>query len=153
MKLVIATDHRGVEFKKELIRILKAECDFDIVDESPDNYPRDDYPDFAFRVGKAVSTEDDTFGVLVCSTGIGMSIAANKVKGIRCALVNSMRDAKYSRRDDDANVIAMDAGMNPRFAAECIKVFVRTPFCTEEEKYVRRRNKVLAYESGTYNEL
>jgi len=153
MKLVIATDHRGVEFKKELIRILKAESDFDIVDESPDNYPRDDYPDFAFRVGRAVSGQEDTFGVLVCASGIGMSIAANKVKGIRCALVKSMHDAKYSRRDDDANIIAMDAGMNPRFAAECIKVFVRTPFCTDEEKYVRRRNKVLAYESGTYNEL
>ncbi len=153
MKLVIATDHRGVELKKEIIRILKSECDYDIVDESPDNYPRDDYPDFAFRVGTSVSGKTDTFGVLICGTGIGMCIAANKVKGIRCALVNSMLTAKYSRHDDDANIIAMDANMNPRFAAECIKVFVRTPFCTEEEKYVRRKEKVLAYERGTYNEL
>ncbi len=151
MKLFIATDHNGVEYKKKLIEILKDE--YEIVDASPDNYDFDDYPDFAFRVSRLVNENPDSFGVLVCGTGVGMCIAANKVKGIRCALVTSTRVAKFARRDDDANIIALDSQMDQTFASECIRVFTSTPFCTEIERYGRRKKKVLDYESGAYNEV
>lgn len=82
-----------------------------------------------------------------------MCIAANKVKGIRCALVTSARVAKYARRDDDANIIALDSTMDVEFAAECIKIFVETPFCDEIERYGRRRKKVIDFENGEYDEL
>lgn len=151
MKLIIATDHNGVEYKKKLIEELKNE--YEIVDASTDNYDFDDYPDFAFRVAKMVKDNEGSFGVLVCGTGVGMTIAANKVKGIRCALVTSARVAKFARRDDDANIIALDSMMDTDFAAECVRIFTSTPFCTEEERYDRRKQKVINYENGEYDEL
>lgn len=150
MKLVIATDHRGVEYKKKLIELLKNE--FEMIDASPDNTPTDDFPDFAFRVGKMINNKEADYGILICGTGIGMSIAANKVKGIKCALVNNAYCAKYARYHDDANIIALDSSMDPTFAAECIRIFAATPFCTEE-KYGRRMQKIIDFENGEYNEL
>lgn len=150
MKLIIATDHRGVNYKNSLIELLKDE--YEIIDASPENYPTDDYPDFAFKVGHLVNENEGSFGVLICGTGIGMTIAANKVKNIRCALVTSTYASKYARYHDDANVIALDSKMDIEFASECIRIFTNTPLC-EEEKYSRRVKKVLDYENGEYNEL
>lgn len=150
-KLIIATDHNGVEFKKELREKLRR-LKFKVVDASPENDPTDDYPDFAFKVAKMVLENEDSYGILVCGTGIGMCIAANKVKGIRCALVNSARAATLARSDDDANIIALDSTMGVDFAVECVRLFASTSF-KEEEKYSRRKNKVIAYENGAYDEL
>jgi ribose 5-phosphate isomerase B len=151
MKLLIATDHRGVDYKKRLIEILGKE--YDMVDVSPDNYPTDDYPDFAFRLSHMLLKETEpSFGILICGTGIGMCIAANKVDGIRCALVHSAEASRLARYHDDANVIAIDSNMDPEFSAECIRIFTKTSLC-EEEKYGRRVQKVIDYENGTYNEL
>lgn len=151
MKLILATDHNGVDFKLKLIELLKDE--YEILDASTDNYDFDDYPDFAFRAAHLVQKEPDSFGVLICGTGVGMTIAANKVRGIRCALVTSARVARLARRDDDANMIAIDSIMEPGFAAECIRIFTSTEFCTTEERYDRRKKKVIDYENGEYNEL
>ncbi len=151
MKLIIGTDHNGVDYKHKLIEELKDE--YAIIDASTDNYDYDDYPDFAFRVCRIINENPDRFGVLVCGTGVGMTIAANKVKGIRCALVTSARVAMLARRDDDANVIALDSTMDVKFAAECIRTFVGTDFCTDEERYNRRKQKVIDYENGEYHEL
>lgn len=150
-KLIIATDHNGVEFKEELRNKLRR-LKYKVIDASPENTPTDDYPDFAFRVGKMVLETEDSFGILVCGTGVGMCIAANKVNGIRCALVNSARAATLARADDDANVIALDSTMDIDFAVECVRLFAETKF-KEEEKYHRRLNKVIDYENGAYNEL
>ncbi len=150
-KLIIATDHNGVEFKEELRNKLRR-LKYKVIDASPENTPTDDYPDFAFRVGKMVLETEDSFGILVCGTGVGMCIAANKVNGIRCALVNSARAATLARADDDANVIALDSNMDVDFAVECVRLFAETKF-KEEEKYHRRLNKVIDYENGAYNEL
>ncbi len=150
MKLFIATDHRGVEYKKEIINLLKDE--YDIIDASPDNYPTDDYPDFAFRVGKLVNENKGSLGILICGTGIGMCIAANKVKNIRCALVANAYDAEYARYHDDANVIALSSKIEPKLASDFIRIFTKTSLC-KEEKYGRRVKKVLDYERGEYNEL
>lgn len=151
MKLIIGTDHNGVEIKKELIKKLSG--DFEIIDASPENTPTDDYPDFAFKASKLLLENENAYGILICGTGIGMCIAANKVKGIRCALITSGRTARLSRRDDDANVIALDSTMNVKMMEECIRLFVSTPFGSDEEKYERRLKKVIDYENGAYDEL
>ena len=151
MKLIIGTDHNGVEIKKELLKKLSG--DFEIIDASPENTPTDDYPDFAFKTSKLLLENDNAYGVLICGTGIGMCIAANKVKGIRCALVTSGRTARLARRDDDANVIALDSTMNIKMMEECIRLCASTSFCKEKEKYERRLKKVIDYENGAYDEL
>ena len=84
MKIGIATDHRGIEVKQELTNYLK-DLGYNIVDYGTNSTDSVDYPDYAFKVGEAVANNDIDFGVLICNTGIGMSIAANKVKGVRCA--------------------------------------------------------------------
>ncbi len=158
MKLLIATDHNGVEYKKKLTELLVMDG-YVVEDMSEENTPTDDYPDFAFKLShklmhyRKVDGEEDAFGILICGTGIGMCIAANKVKGILCALVRDSHAAYYARYHDDANVIALDSSMNPEFAFECIKIFVNTKLCRDDEKYYRRIKKVLDYEVGEYNEL
>ena len=86
MKLAIATDHRGVEVKQNLIKFLESEG-YNVIDYGTNSEESVDYPDYAFKVGEAVARKEVDYGILVCNTGIGMSIAANKVKGVRCARV------------------------------------------------------------------
>ena len=150
IKLFIGTDHNGVEFKNKLIELIKDK--YEIIDESPINYPTDDYPDFAFKVCKSVLANPKSFGVLICGTGVGMCIAANKVDGIRCALANTKRVSELARSDDDTNVLVMDSIVEIKDALEIISTFVNTPFKTEE-KYSRRIKKIIDYENGEYNEL
>ncbi len=150
MKIIIGTDHRGVEYKSKLIDILKDE--FEVVDGSPENNPSDDYPDFAFRVAKKVADGLADVGVLICGTGIGMSIAANKVKGVRCALVSTAETAMLAKNHNDANVLAFSSAMDPEFAAECIRIYAKTEF-NEDDKHRRRVQKVIDYENGEYDEL
>lgn len=151
MKLVIASDHAGVKLKNKLCDILSKK--YELEDASPLNTPMDDYPDFAFKVGNKVAKDENSLGILICGTGVGMSIAANKVKGIRCALVTDEHSSKYARRDDDANIIALPSTIDIDLAVACCELFINTEFCTDEEKYYRRKKKVLDYESGEYNEL
>lgn len=150
MKIAIGTDHRGVEYKKDLMK--KLEDEFELIDGSPVNHDTDDYPDFAFAVAKMVNTNTVDFGVLICGTGIGMSIAANKVKGIRCALVSDVETARLAKNHNDANVLAFSSHMSTDDAAECIRAFAKTSL-NEDEKHARRVKKIIAYENGEYNEL
>lgn len=151
MKIAIASDHRGVEYKKELIEYLEGN-NHEIIDCSPKNTDTDDYPDFAFKVCKKVVDKEAEIGILVCRTGIGMSIAANKVKGIRCAKINSIEDATLCRNDNGANVMTF----NYTDGIENIKQYVDAFISAEvlnDERHKRRVNKIISYESGTYNEL
>ena len=91
-------------------------------------------------------------GILICGTGIGISIAANKVKGIRCARVNNLEDAKSARVHNHANVLAMPASLDNTQALELVKMFIETA-PSSETRHVRRVNKIISYEEGTYNEL
>lgn len=149
MKIAIATDHRGRDLKYDIIDKIKNE--FEIIDCSEKNTDTDDYPDFAFVVGKNVVDKDADFGVLICGTGIGMSIAANKVKGIRCALVSSVEEAKLAHEHNNANVLAFSSKLGADKIAECIKEYVT---CEHNgENHIRRVKKIIDYENGTYNEL
>ncbi len=143
MKIGIATDHRGVKIKQELTKYLE-EIGYTVINYGTDSEEPVDYPLYAFKVGEAVSKKDVDFGVLICGSGIGMSIACNKVKGVRCAKVNDIWEAEVTRQDNDANVIALGSRTPISEMEKILKVFLETP-CSMEERHVRRRNEVDTY--------
>ncbi len=144
MKIGIATDHRGIDVKQELTNYLK-DLGYNVVDYGTNSTDSVDYPDYAFKVGVAVANNDIDFGVLICNTGIGMSIAANKVKGVRCARVIDEYDAKMTRIDNDANVIALSSRIDIEKLKSVLKVFLETPH-NSEERHDRRISKIDNYE-------
>ena len=105
MKICMGSDHRGYELKTKIIEALKDK--YDITDLGTYSKDAADYTKYAFLVGEKVSNKEYDYGILICGTGIGISIACNKVKGIRCAKVDSVEDARLTRNDNDANVIAI----------------------------------------------
>ncbi len=149
MKIAIATDHNGELVKKEIIKFLEAK-NYNIMDLSPSNNPVDDYTDYAYLVGKAVVNKEVDLGVLLCGTGIGMSIAANKVKGIRCAHVSNINEASLCKEKNDANIIALSAKININELIKLIDIFINTKF-SNVERHIRRINKITKIEEGQYN--
>ena len=150
MKLFIGADHRGKELENYLFQSLK-EAGIDVEMSSIKNNEEDDYPDFAFDVCKNVFKEEGNLGILICGNGIGISIAANKVKGIRCARVVSEEDAHHAKNHNGANVIAF-GGISKEEALNIIKIFLNTKPATEE-RHIRRIKKIIDYENGAYNGL
>ncbi len=146
MKIAIASDHRGVEYKQEIIKYLESKNNI-VIDCSPNNTPTDDYPDFAFLVCNKVVEKEVDIGILVCRTGIGMSIAANKVKGIRCAKINSKEDATLSRNDNGANVMTFNYTDNMNNIKEYIDAFMSAEVINDE-RHQRRVNKIMEYEEN-----
>ena len=144
MRVGIATDHRGVEIKQELTKFLK-EIGYNVVDYGTNNTDAVDYPDYAFKVGEAVAKKDIDFGVLICNTGIGMSIAANKVKGVRCARVLDEYDARMTRIDNDSNVIALSCRVGLDDLKSILQVFLTT-IHIPCERHDRRIGKINNYE-------
>ena len=104
MRLGIASDHRGYKLKEYLKNNLD---NYEIIDYGTDSENSCDYPDYAYKLSKAVVNKDVDFGVAICGSGIGISIACNKVKGIRCARVMDLNDVIATRNDNDANIIAL----------------------------------------------
>lgn len=136
MKVCIATDHNGVEQKKEIIEFLNSKK-IEVVDLALDNNPTDDYPLYAGRVCKYIEEDNAEAGILMCGTGIGMSIAANKYKGIRCAKVSNKSEAELARLHNNANVIALSYKEDIEELKELIYIFLTTKF-SNEERHVRR---------------
>ena len=151
MKIYIATDHRGVDIEKKIIDYLNT-MNIDVVKSNKEHYDTDDYPDFAFEVCHNVIKEAGSLGILICGTGIGMSIAANKVKGIRAARCVSVDDAYYSKCHNAANVLCLGMNSSLEEMYEMIDTFINTK-SADEEKHLRRVNKIINYENGAYNEL
>lgn len=149
MKIIIGCDHRGITLKEEIIKSLK-EDGFEVISSSIPNHELDDYPDFAFDVAKQVV--DDNLGILICGNGIGISIAANKVKGIRCARVVNVDDVFKAKTHNGANIIAFGANLKLEEALEMINVFIATK-SPSEAKHIKRIEKIIKYENGEYNEL
>ena len=150
MKLFIGADHRGKELENYLFQSLK-EAGIDIEMSSIKNNEEDDYPDFAFDVCQKVLKDPFNLGILICGNGIGISIAANKVKGIRCARVVNEEDAHHAKNHNGANVIAF-GGISKEEALNIIKTFLNTKSATEE-RHIRRIKKIIDYENGAYNGL
>ena len=151
MKIAIASDHRGVQYKTELVEYLTNKG-HDVIDCSPENDPTDDYPDFAFKVCKKVVERQADIGILVCRTGIGMSIAANKVKGIRCAKVDSVEDAILCRNDNGANVMTFNYTKDMSLIKNMVDAFINAEVMNDA-RHIRRVDKIMKYESGEYNVL
>jgi len=150
MRIHIATDHAGLEFSTQLQHHLAAQ-DHDIVDHGPLDYDAlDDYPSFCIRAAQAVVRDQDAgvqaLGVVFGGSGNGEQIAANKVRGIRAALVWSIATAELAREHNDANVIAIGARQHTfEEAASFIDRFVETPF-SNEERHSRRIAQIAAFE-------
>ena len=142
MKIAIASDHRGVNHKIEVIKYLES-INMEVIDCSQNNTPTDDYPDFAFAVCKKVIKKE---------AGIGMSIAANKVKGIRCAKINSVEDATLSRNDNGANVMTFNYTESIETLKSYIAAFLKAEVINDA-RHQRRVDKIIKYENGEYNEL
>ena len=142
MKIGIASDHRGYKLKE----FLKENLNYEIIDYGTDSEESVDYPDFAYKLSKAVVNHEVDFGVAICGSGIGISIACNKVKGIRCAKVNNVEEVKYTRNDNDANIMAISEKTDCNEAIEMINTFVTTP-ASVEEKHIRRIKKIAEIEN------
>jgi ribose 5-phosphate isomerase B len=128
MKLAIGSDHGGFALKALIITYL-GELGYEAEDFGCYSLDSADYPAVAFPVAEAVARGDFEKGILICGTGIGMSIAANKVKGIRCALCADSLSARLTREHNDSNVLAMGARIiGPEMAKEIVKVWLRTDY-------------------------
>lgn len=144
MKVAISCDHGGLLIKEEVKRVME-ELKIDYIDLGCDCATAVDYPDYAIPVAEKVGNGEVDRGILICGTGIGMSIAANKVKGVRCALVHDLFSAKVTRLHNDSNVLAMGQRViGPGLAYEIVKVWLQTEF--EGDRHLQRINKIKKYE-------
>ncbi len=147
MRIVIGADHAGFPLKQELLELL-ATTDHTIVDVGTNSTESVDYPDYAAAVGRAVLDGRADRGIIVCGSGAGAAIAANKLDGIRCAQANDTYTAHQAVEHDDANVIALAARVvGQSLSWEIVESFLGAEFIPED-RYVRRLNKVLDLERG-----
>ena len=145
MKLGFASDHRGYKLKNELTEYFKNK--YEIVDVGTYSTDSCDYPDYAKKLGELVLDKKVDFGVAICGTGIGISIACNKIKGIYCAKVDNYLEAEHTRNDNDTNVIAFGENMPLEEAIKSVETFINTPY-SNLEKHNRRNNKVKEIENA-----
>lgn len=143
MKIAIASDHRGYDLKEYIKKNIK---EIDFVDLGTNTSNSGDYPDYAFKLGEYV-VKNNCLGIVICGSGIGISIACNKVKGIRCAKVNSIKDTKYTRHDNNANVISLSSEINRDRVLKIVRTFISEEF-SNEERHIRRINKISEYEKS-----
>lgn len=139
--IAIGCDHGGYELKNELIAHLEKRG-FEIKDYGTYSEASCDYPEYAKQVAKAVASGEADKGILICGTGIGMSITANKVPGVRAALCGDCFSAEATRSHNDANVLCMGARVTgPGLALKIADIFLDTPF-SEDERHIRRISKI-----------
>jgi ribose 5-phosphate isomerase B len=145
MKIAIGSDHAGFDYKKSIIDFLVSKG-HEVEDFGTESTQASDYPDYAIKVAESVRDKKADFGILICGTGIGMSIAANKVKGIRAAVVFSAFTAESSKSHNHANVITF--GSRTHTLEEIysyINIYMSTNY-SEAERHVNRVNKISKYE-------
>ena len=147
MRIHIGSDHAGLEFKNRIVEHLKKKG-HDVVDHGPHTFdPLDDYPVFCIPAAEAVAKEPGSFGIVLGGSGNGEQMVANKVKGVRAALVWSKEIAKLAREHNDANVISLGGRMHDEaFCLELVDTFLATPF-SGDERHVRRIGLISKYES------
>jgi ribose 5-phosphate isomerase B len=144
MKVAIASDHGGIHIRKEIAKMMD-ELNIAYTDFGCECESSVDYPDFAIPVAEKVARGEFDRAILVCGTGIGMSIAANKVKGVRCALAHDVFSAKMTRLHNDTNILAMgERVIGAGLAREIAKVWLETEF--EGGRHARRIEKIADYE-------
>ena len=150
MIVAFAADHGGASLKRELIRALRAaQIEHELIDLGGDGTdPSDDYPDFSEKLGRASQEGSADRGVLICGSGVGASIAATKMHGIRAAVCHDTYTARQGVEHDNMNVLCLGARVIAiELALECTRAFLRAEF-SGEPRHVRRLNKVLAIEAA-----
>lgn len=148
MKLVISADHAGFPLKED-VRAYLTKQGHEIIDLGAysGNSP-DDYPDFAEKVGEAITQGVAKRGILICGSGVGVCVAANKIPGIRAGMCHDTYSAHQGVEHDDMNVIVLGARIiGAALAYEVVDAFVKAEFAAKEERFIRRYNKVLAIEA------
>jgi ribose 5-phosphate isomerase B len=148
--IVLAADHGGVALKAGLLRFLSAKG-YAVRDMGTDTGAPVDYPDYAFAAAAAVGRGEADRAILICKSGIGMAIAANKARGVRAAVVSTVVDAGLSRSHNDANVLVLGANeISPRKARSIVKRWLETPF--EGGRHRRRVEKIRRFEKAHWKE-
>jgi ribose 5-phosphate isomerase B len=144
MKIAIGSDHAGLDLKGEMVSLLK-EMGADVLDMGTDSPESVDYPDFGDKVSSAVSKGEVERGVLICGTGIGMSIVANKHRNVRAALCSEPFSARMSRLHNDANILVLGGRVvGSELAKDIARVWMETPF--EGGRHLRRLQKISSME-------
>ena len=139
IKVAIACDRAGIDLKNYLINNLKN--DYELINLGTDSQEPVDYPDFAKKVVKSILNKEVDFGILICGTGIGMSISANRFEGIRASVCNNSLEARLTREHNDANILCMGARIiGPETALENAKVFLSSTF--SGGRHIRRIEKI-----------
>ncbi len=141
MRIAVATDHRGL-IPKDFVKKYLLQAGYACEDCGSFTEEAVDYPDFALKVGQNVASGQSRFGILICDTGIGMSIAANKVKGIRAALCYDTFTAGRARQHNDANVLCISGRTDEKVLQDIIHTFLTTDF--EGGRHQRRVDKIMA---------
>ncbi len=147
MKIGIASDHRGYKLKTKLIQYLSSN-NFQVYDYGTNSEEMVDYTKYAFKLGESVARGEVDFGIVICGTGIGISIACNKVRGIRCAKVDNVKEAMLTRRDNNANVLALNGTMPLYRAKDIVDTFFSTNF-SGVERYINRIKQITEYEENS----
>lgn len=149
MKVAIGSDHGGYKLKENLKKYLK-ELNIEYTDFGCNNEKPVDYPDIGFKVSGEVKNGRYDRGILICGTGIGMSIVANKIKDIRASLCHDLFSARNAREHNDANVLTLGARViGIRLAQEIVKIWLNTDF-SHEERHINRINEIKQEENKIY---
>ncbi|HWZ13394.1 MAG TPA: ribose 5-phosphate isomerase B [Acidobacteriaceae bacterium] len=148
MRLLIASDHAGLPLKEE-VRPFLQKLGHDVTDLGAyDVQPTDDYPDYAEKLALELRKGGHQRGVLICGSGVGVSIAANKIPGVRACMCHDTYSAHQGVEHDDMNVLVLGARIiGPALAFELVEAFLKATFQSQEERFVRRLNKVLSIEA------
>ena len=147
MKIAIGSDHRGYDVKRRVALVLQ-KLGHEVLDVGPSSRDSVDYPDFAFQVAQAVGDGRVERGILICGTGIGMCIAANKVRNVRAAPCHDSITAEMSRRHNDANVLCLSADLlGEELIERMVRIWLETEF--EGGRHARRVEKITRFETGT----
>jgi ribose 5-phosphate isomerase B len=146
MRIHIGSDHAGLEFKAKIIAHLQGQG-HQVTDHGPHSFdPLDDYPEFCIPAALATAKDPGSFGIVLGGSGNGEQMAANKVKGVRAALVWSVEIAKLAREHNDANVISLGGRMHDeKLCLELVDTFLSTPF-SNDERHIRRIGLISKYE-------
>ena len=146
MKIAIGCDHGALDLKNNVVAHLQAQG-HTVTDFGTHTLDSCDYPDFVAPAAKAVASGECDRGIVLCTTGIGVSIAANKIKGIRCALLSDLMSARLTREHNDTNMMSLGAGVvGQMLALEIVDTWLGTEF-SHNERHQRRINKVMALEN------
>lgn len=145
MKIGVASDHRGIYLKSSLIEYLE-HSGYEVVNFGTDTADMVDFPKYAFKLGDAVVKKKVDFGIAICGTGIGMSIALNKIRGVYCAKISNINEAVLCRSHNDANVIAISADLDLELVYSMVDKFLSTPF-SNGERYAKRIQMIVDREN------